>query len=305
MITAGRASRAPRLADEVVEQVGVAAMEAVEHADDDEERAVVGLERVDALADRIVLPRSRRRSRGAGGVEQDLVRRELRRREPGDRDEPAGLVDEADRRVRRRARPRRRARRSAWPRPIATIAASGTTTVGRLEAGVDRQEQRRERRPGPSAAAARTASSVGRVVERERPAGRPRQRAEVRRRCRPPRRGRGRATGRTCPPSTSTSTIATGSPAVVSSQSTSSSASIVTARGASSTVSPGPGHRVGPAAGDLDRAVGGRPLLDRRRGSAASAASTAARVGGGPATGVSSPSRSSVVDDAPKQTVAR
>ena len=36
-----------------------------------------------------------------------------------------------------------------------------------------------------------------------------------------------------------------------------------------------------------------------------SAASTVARVGGGPATGVSAPSRSSVVDVAPKQTVAR
>ena len=66
----------------------------------------------------------------------------------------------------------------------------------------------------------------------------------------------------------------------------------------------GAGHRVGAAATDLDRAVCGRPLriVPVRPGSAAS---TAARVGAGPSPGVSSPSRSSVVDEAPKQTVAR
>ena len=67
----------------------------------------------------------------------------------------------------------------------------------------------------------------------------------------------------------------------------------------------GPRHRVGPSAADLDRAVGGRSLRRWRRGTPASAASTAARVGAGPSDGVSSPSRSSVVDEAPKQTVAR
>ena len=62
------------------------------------------------------------------------------------------------------------------------------------------------------------------------------------------------------------------------------------------------------------RRPGGRPPSPRctraaparsRRGSRSSAATTASRGGGGASTGVSSPSRSSVVDVAPKQTVAR
>ena len=50
-MTVGLAAAGGRLVNEVPEQVRVAEMEAVEDADDDEDRAEIGLERLDALDD--------------------------------------------------------------------------------------------------------------------------------------------------------------------------------------------------------------------------------------------------------------
>ena len=67
----------------------------------------------------------------------------------------------------------------------------------------------------------------------------------------------------------------------------------------------GTGHRVRAATADLDRAVGRRPLRDRAGQPGECRLDRRLASGPGPSAGVSSPSRSSVVDDAPKQTVAR
>ena len=93
----GRSRGAGRgLADQVPEQVGVAEVEAVEHADDDEDRAEVGLERLDAL-DRRPSPVSgdrggRRGCRGRG--DEDLVGGEPTACRGRDGHERAGLVPE-------------------------------------------------------------------------------------------------------------------------------------------------------------------------------------------------------------------
>ena len=85
-----------RLGDEVVEQVGVAAVEAVEDADDDEDRAELGPQRIDPLRRRPSRRQPTGRPPRRGGRDEDLVRRE-----------PAAWP----RRDRRRARRPRRASR--------------------------------------------------------------------------------------------------------------------------------------------------------------------------------------------------
>ncbi len=78
---------------------------------------------------------------------------------------------------------------------------------------------------------------------------------------------------------------------------------MVTLRSASSTVSPARAIAYARRPPTLiAEYAGGRWEMGPRN--AVSAASTAARSGAGPGPGVSSPSRSSVVDDAPKQIVA-
>jgi hypothetical protein len=68
---------------------------------------------------------------------------------------------------------------------------------------------------------------------------------------------------------------------------------------------PLPGQLVGAPSADLERAVGRRPLLDYGRGSRPGPPRRPRASGAGPLPGTSSPSRSSVSDVAPKQTVAR
>ena len=174
-------------------------------------------------------PRGRR-------VEQDLVRRELRAGQPGDREEPARTVDEADRLVRGEGSHARRHadRLAATDRDDRRV---GNRDRRQVEPGVDRPEERLDRRRTVGGGRPQGVD-LRRVGELERPARGPHQRAEVRAAL-PTASPRSRASDRTYVPAEhSTSTIATGSPGVVSSQSTSSSAWIVTARGASSTVSP-------------------------------------------------------------------
>ena len=78
---------------------------------------------------------------------------------------------------------------------------------------------------------------------------------------------------------------------------------MVTSRSASVHGLAGPGERIGASTGDLDGAeAGGRCWITPMK-----PAGRPRRGAGGrrPIGGVSSPSRSSVVEDAPKQTVAR
>ena len=117
---------------------------------------------------------------GRRGVDEDLVRREAAVAVAGDRDERPGLVADADRAVAERP-----AGRLAGPHELA---AGDGRDLGRveddlrqgLETGVDRQQQAREplralRGGRPDVVERR------RGVDRERPAGRPDERAEVRR----------------------------------------------------------------------------------------------------------------------------
>ena len=137
-----------RLADEVLEQVRVPEMHAVEDADDDERRAELGSEGIDPVDD---VHRARRQAdRGRpprGRRHEDLVRCEPAAGRGGDGDEPAR---------------RRRAAGSARPasgRPAAgpdeLAAGDGRDLVvgqrddrERVEAGVERPEDAAAGRPG-------------------------------------------------------------------------------------------------------------------------------------------------------------
>ena len=83
VMTAGRAPRCAASRDEVLEQVGVAAVEPVEHADDHEQPAVARVERLDPARRRPSVAPSfgiGARLRSAGGVDEHLVRAPAGRR---------------------------------------------------------------------------------------------------------------------------------------------------------------------------------------------------------------------------------
>ena len=128
----------------------------------------------------------------------------------GDRDELCRGRSAGRGSGRRRATPA--TGRTNWPRAMrGDLGRRSTANLRqRVEPGVDRRAAAAARRSGPPAAAARMSSSAIACVERERAARRPGERAEVGARCRRPRRGRGRAPGRTSPPSSRRRAMATG-----------------------------------------------------------------------------------------------
>ena len=260
VMTAGRAARG-RLLDEVLGRSTMAEMDPVEHADDGEQRPVA--------------PDAGRRRPGRARSGPGI-------RGPRDRSASTRTLSGASRpsrigRSRRAGRRRRRtrigaserraggqpARRSTGPRPIATTSPSRDDELRQqVQPGIDRQQERGERIRAFGGGRADASSAIA-SVQPERAARRPASARRGTRHSRPPRRGRARATGCTCPPSTRrrrSRSARSGSRAVPLDEVERVDRHV--ARRELDRLA-GPGHRVGPPAGDLDRAVGRRALLDR------------------------------------------
>ena len=225
---------------------------------------------------------------------------------PADADDRARGVDEPQRRSPSggRAAPAAGRTKRPWPasRDLGRRERDGRD---RLEAGVDGSRSARiaVRAVGRGALADRV-ERVG-ALESERAARGPHQRAEVGAASRAARRGRARAPGCTSPRSTRRRRRRSAARGRVSSHSRRSSAldhdvarrqldGLARAR-----------HLVGAPAADLDRPSTPAGAGAARRGTPRAPPRRPRAIGAGPSTGVSSPSRSSVVDVAPKQTVAR
>ena len=205
---------------------------------DDEQRSVrlLELERRRRGPSRTVA----RADSGGRRVDEDLVgRRASSRRAAPIATSSAGRVDEREAAASTASGP-------AAGRDAIDLAACDRA-IGRVADGDRRQVEARRRSGGRSArrgrrparaAAARMSSSEIASCEVERAARGPDQRAEVAPRCRRPRPGRGRAPGRTCPPSTRRRRSRSAARGRCRPSSTRSSAWISTRRGASSTVSP-------------------------------------------------------------------
>ena len=192
-----------------------------------------------------------------------------------------------------------------WPRATASTSSGVSATSGKRSRPVSIGRSRRADRGRIVGGGRAHGVERDRVGLREGPGGRSPQRAEVRGAARAAPRGRAPAPGCTCRPSSSTSSTAIGRSGSLPSQRRE--------RGLVDRDLPlgeldglaGAGHRVGAPAADLDRRVGRRALRDRagqRRAAPPRPPRGSARAR---SPGVSSPSRSSVDDEAPKQTVAR
>ena len=293
VMTAGRASCAAALGRSSREQVRVAEVEAVEHADDDEQAAERRLERVDAVDDR------HRRVGRLSGAGSSSARSGRPRAGPCPTITPAASTSRSGTPSARAARaPARRpdepalARRRRSPSRVSATAgiASRPVSGGRSSA----------RTPSGPAGRGRGADRVerARAVERERAARRPDERRRGRRRGRAA-SPRSRASARTYVPGGAARRrrSRSGGPGRGRPTRARSRRLDLDRRGGSSTASPARAIAYARRPPTWTAEYGGRLLEllaeERRRAPASTASRDRAPA---PSTGVSSPSRSSVVE---------
>ena len=146
----------PGLGDEMLEEVGVAEVHPVEHADDDEDRDRAS-GRSPSIPSTTCIPGSAHRRRPRVRRDEDLVGREAAARGRGDGDQrPAGVAQAIVLgRARAGRRPDGRTGRGRRPRPRPAV----SVTTGNASSPVSIGRSTGRRPSGLSAAAARTSSS--------------------------------------------------------------------------------------------------------------------------------------------------